>query len=95
MFLGSQVLTTLPPSVSRLSGQCVIFNISQSYRPPRPVTGIALLYFYSYSIHPTRSFAHLENQFKYYLSYHPQKGLLVVPQNGLRLTVFIFLRVTS
>jgi hypothetical protein len=38
------VLATLPPSVSRLCRQCVILNISQPYRPPRPVTGIALLY---------------------------------------------------
>jgi hypothetical protein len=30
--------------VSRLSRQCGTLNISQSYRPPRPVTGIALLY---------------------------------------------------
>jgi hypothetical protein len=37
-------LTTLPPSVSRLSRQCGILNISQLYRTPCPVTGIALLY---------------------------------------------------
>jgi hypothetical protein len=34
----------LTATVSRLSRQCGIFNISQPYRPPRPVTGIALLY---------------------------------------------------
>jgi hypothetical protein len=36
-------LTTLPPSLIRLSIQCGILNISQLYRSPRPVTGIALL----------------------------------------------------
>jgi hypothetical protein len=30
--------------MSRLSRQCGILNISQPYRPSRPVTGTALLY---------------------------------------------------
>jgi hypothetical protein len=33
--------------VSRLYRQCRTLNFSQLYRPPRPVTGIALLYFTS------------------------------------------------
>jgi hypothetical protein len=36
-------LTTSPPLVGRLSGQCGIRNISEPYRPPRPVMGIVLL----------------------------------------------------
>jgi hypothetical protein len=32
--------------VRRLSRQCGILNISQPYRPPRPVAGIVLLFFY-------------------------------------------------
>jgi hypothetical protein len=39
-------LTILPPSMSWLSRQCGILNISQPNRPPRPVRGIALLYFF-------------------------------------------------
>jgi hypothetical protein len=36
--------SSMDGKVSRLSRQCSILNISQPYRPPRPVTGIALLY---------------------------------------------------
>jgi hypothetical protein len=38
-------LTPTPPSVSPLSGQCGILNISQPYRPPRPEMGIAVLFY--------------------------------------------------
>jgi hypothetical protein len=46
MFLESKVgLTTLPPSMSWMSRQCGILNISQPYRLPQPVMGIAFFFY--------------------------------------------------
>jgi hypothetical protein len=39
-----QILGSRASSLSELFGKCGILDISQSYGPPRPVTGTALLY---------------------------------------------------
>jgi hypothetical protein len=49
--VGKRRPATSPPSVSQLSRKCLSFDgldISQPYAPPCPVTGIALLFTFTY-----------------------------------------------
>jgi hypothetical protein len=45
-----QEADSLPPSLSRLSSQCGIRNMSQPYRPARPVTRITSLTLLAYDL---------------------------------------------
>jgi hypothetical protein len=69
-------LTTLPPAVSRLSRQCGILNTSQAYRPPRPVTGIALLYISDNELSKLNFYSGLSN-FHYFISKHMLSSCVV------------------
>jgi hypothetical protein len=54
MFLGSKVRLVRGAdnlTISRLSRQCGILNISLPYRPVRPVTGIAYTFFTIYNFY--------------------------------------------